>query len=133
GLSDEENANVILTELKGLEKDLKTMLKILTGSGIHLLPGNPLSSIHASLIKKHLAKIKGRIENLGEYTEDIFGLISKNIDAHSLDAVNKSLSSSSGKDYDYCDVYIRVVIDGKEKNVNSLSLTKVYIDSIVIL
>src|SRR5699024_8445969 len=64
GLIDEENANLILTELKGLEKDLKTMLVFLTGSGIHLLPGNPLSSMHASLIKKHLAKIKGRIENL---------------------------------------------------------------------
>src|SRR5699024_940112 len=111
GLIDEENANLILAELKVLEKDLKTMRTSLTGSGIHLLPGNPLSRMHASLIKQHLAKVKGRIENLGKYTEDIIGLIMKNVDAHSLEAVIKAQAAGSGKAYESGDVYVRAGID----------------------
>lgn len=133
GLIEEKDAQLIMTELKGLEKDLDGMLMLLSGSVVHILPGNILSDAHAHLIKNQLAKIQERLERLGDYTEDIFGLISKNFDAHSLNVVLKALTAGSGKVYESGGVYVRTVVEGKEININLSSLTKVYLDGIAIL
>src|SRR5699024_11573246 len=85
-----------------LENDLTELKDLLNAAkGSRLLPTvfKPSYLIYANRIKELLASIGDRFNNLSEYTEDIFDLILKNVDAHSLNVVIETLASDLNKSY----------------------------------
>src|SRR5690625_501390 len=136
GYLDKSEGKLILSELEGLENDMTELKDLLNAAkGSRLLPTvfKPSYLIYANRIKELFASIGDRFNNLSEYTEDIFDLILKNVDAHSLKVVIKALASDLNKSYESGNVYVHVVIDGEEIKVNLSSLTKVYLEGLTVL
>ncbi|MBU5465515.1 flagellar protein FlgN [Virgibacillus sp. MSJ-26] len=136
GYLDKNEGKLILSELESLENDLTELKDLLNAAkGSQLLPTvfKPSYLIYANRIKELFASIGDRFNNLSEYTEDIFDLILKNVDAHSLKVVIKALASDLNKSYESGNVYVHVVIDGEEIKVNLSSLTKVYLEGLTVL